>query len=232
MKRFYKKAEVSPRDGGYAVLLDGKPINTPAGRRLMTQAAALAAAVAAEWLAQGEEILPQTMPLTRLAGTAIDKVSIARDAVVDEMVRYAGTDLLCYRAESPRELAARQAAMWQPVLDWAEDEFGAELRVTRGMMPVEQPPLSLHALRRAIAELDDLRLTALADLVPALGSLVLGLAVACGWMDAESAFDASQLDELWEEEQWGEDSEATKRRENLRADVLAGGRLLLLCDGD
>lgn len=229
MRRFYKRAEVAARADGYAVLLDGQPINTPAGQPLLAPVAGLAVALVEEWLAQGETIRLDRMPLTRLAGTAIDRVSRARGPVIDALMNYAGSDLLCHRAESPRELAARQHAVWQPLLDWAAAELGAELAVTAGVMPVAQPAAALAALRRVVTGFDDLRLTALADLVAGLGSLVLGLAVAAGRMTIEDAFAASQLDEAWQEELWGEDEEAGRRRAHLKDELLADARLLELC---
>ena len=182
---------------GWGVALDGRPLRTPGKRELLVPSAALAAALAAEWDAQGDDIRPVTMPLTRLAATAIDRTADKRLEIAAEIAGYAGTDLVCYRAAHPPALAARQQAMWQPLLDWAAGRYDAGLAITAGIVPVAQSPASLKAYATAVAALDDFRLTALQAATASCGSLVIALALYEGRLDAEAAFAASQLDETF-----------------------------------
>lgn len=231
MRRVYARAETCPLDDGWGVALDGKPVRTPARHELRLPNEALAGAIAAEWDAQQEEIRPATMPLLRLAATAIDRTSAQRDLVVAETAGYAGTDLVCYRAESPPALVARQNAVWQPLLDWAATRYDAALAVTAGIVPAPQSPVALRALAAAVAAQDDFRLTALHTLTAASGSLVIALALCEGRLDAEAAFAASQLDETFQTETWGEDPEAAARRHALAADIAAAARFIALLAG-
>lgn len=228
MKRVYKSVAAYVVDGGWGVTLDGKPLRTPAKRDLTVPSEALAAAIAAEWDAQTPDIRPETMPLTRLAATALDRTATERDKIVAEIANYAGTDLVCYRAEHPPALAARQEAVWQPLLDWAAGRYDAGLAVTTGIVPVTQSPASLKAYANVVAAFDDFRLTALQAATGACGSLVIALALHERRLDAEAAFAASQLDETFQIEAWGEDAEAVKRREALAADIAAVARFLEL----
>ncbi len=229
MKRFYDAAEVAEGSGGFAVALDGKTIKTPGRAPLCLPNAALAEAVASEWRAQGEEVDPRTMRLTRLANTAIDRVAGRRQQVISEVAGFAANDLLCYRAAAPTELVARQSAAWQPVLDWAERRHGVRLMVTTGVSPVDQPDESLHGVTAALARFDEFALAALHSATAASGSAVIGLALAEGEIDAEAAWACSDLDDAWQAERWGADDEADRRRRALRADLLAAGRFLALC---
>jgi chaperone required for assembly of F1-ATPase len=230
MKRFYKTAEVAPapQASGYVIRLDGKQLATPGKAALVLPTPALAEAIAEEWASQGEELKPAAMPLMRLAATATDRVAAARSEVIEELMRYAGTDLLCYRAEEPEPLVARQAVVWQPLLDWALARFGAELTTVCGLMPQPQPDAALAALRRPLQHLDAMQLTALLVATAAAGSLVIGLALLEGRLSAEEAFAASELDETYQIELWGEDAEATARRAALKEDLLAVERFLKL----
>lgn len=212
------------------MLLDARPLRTPGGAEMLLPAA-LATAVAAEWEAQSDEIRPQTMPLMRLASTAIDRVAAHRQGVVDEIAGYAATDLVCYRAKHPPELAARQHAVWQPLMDWARLRFDAPLLVTTGILPRPQPAEALASLRTAVEALDLLRLTALHAAVTAAGSLVIGLALLEGRLGAREAWEASQLDETFQIERWGEDAEAAGRRAALRRDLEDARRFLDLLRG-
>jgi len=221
MKRLYKEAVAVAVKGGYGVALDGKPLLTPAKRPLVLSALPLAEAIAAEWQAQGDTVDPLAMPQMRLASIAIDLVMPRREEVLAELGKYAGTDLVCYRAEHPPELVARQHSVWQPLADWATLRFDAPLAVTAGIVPVAQPPATLHAFAAALAAYDPLRLTALHAATAACGSLVIALALIEGRLDAEAAFAAAQLDESFQIEQWGEDAEQTARRANLRKDIAA-----------
>ncbi|WP_237051375.1 ATP12 family chaperone protein [Magnetospirillum sp. ME-1] len=226
IKRFYKECVAAPRDGGFAILLDGKSVKTPGARPLAVPAQPMAEAIAAEWNAQGDQVLPSTMPMTQLASTALDRVGPERAHMVGQLMNYAGTDLLCYRAETPGDLVSRQSTAWQPLLDWAAQALDAPLLTTTGLTAVAQPEASLAALRRHVEAYDDWRLTALQSSTAAMGSLILGLALVEGRLDAEAAFEASQVDETYQIEQWGEDWEAADRRAELKRDIVAAARFL------
>jgi chaperone required for assembly of F1-ATPase len=190
----------------------------------------LAAAIAEEWQSQGDELRPHTMPLMRLASTAIDLVAKRHADVVAEIAAYAGTDLLCYRADQPPELAARQQAIWQPLLDWATLRYDAPLAVTAGIVPVTQPATTLHALAAAVAAYEPMRLVALHAITTATGSLIIALALLEGEIDADAAFAAAQLDETFLIERWGEDYEAADRRAALKSDIATAARFAALLD--
>ena len=206
--------DVRPAEGGYGVFGDDRPLRTPAGQPVVVASQALAAAIADELRAQaGHKTLNiAALANLRLTATAIDQVAAARQAYVEALVAYGETELLCYRAEHPADLVERQHAAWQPLLDWAAARFQAPLTNSAGVMPQAQPLESLAALRQAIAGYDDLRLAALAVAVPAAGSLVVGLAMIEGRLDAEQAFAVAEFDESYQIEHWGEDAEAAQRR--------------------
>jgi chaperone required for assembly of F1-ATPase len=231
VRRVYKGVAARPVEGGWGVFLDNRPLRTPAKRELTVPSAALAEAIAAEWDAQITDIRPERMPLTRLAATALDRTANERRTVVADVANYAGTDLVCYRADGPPALVARQEATWQPLLDWAASRYDAGLAVTAGIVPAPQPEASLKVFAGAVAALDDFRLTALQAATAACGSLVIALALFEGRLDATAAFAASQLDETFQIEAWGEDAEAAKRRELLAADIDAAARFLALLGG-
>ena len=219
MKRFYQEVSVVATEVGFAVHLDNRPVRTPAKALLTLPTGALAEAIAVEWRAQAQDIRPATMPLMQLASTTLDLTSRQRHSVIEQVAAYAGTDLVCYQVERPEELRAREAVVWQPLLDWVADHFGAVLETGRGLMPRPQPESARAALRAAVAACDDWRLTALQVATTGCGSLVVGLALVEGRLDAEAAFEASQLHESYQIERWGEDHEATKRRAALRIDI-------------
>ncbi len=226
MKRFYTSAAAGEVEGGHGVLLDGRPMRTPQARLLAVPSAPLAGALAEEWGGQGEQVDPASMPLTQLACTALDLVAREPERAVEEVSGFAETELLCYRAEAPGELVARQQAVWQPLLDWAEASYGAALVPTAGIVHRPQPAESLARLRAAVADYDAFALAALAMAVRAAGSLVIGLALADGRVTAEEAFAAAELDETYSLEQWGEDPQATARRAVVQADLAAARRFL------
>jgi chaperone required for assembly of F1-ATPase len=226
MKRFYKEVSVEAAAGGHRLLLDGRPVHSPARRPLVVPSAALAEAVAAEWRAQGETIERAGMGLTRLVSTALDRMPALRAAAIEEVLGYAQTDLLCYRAVEPAELAARQQCCWQPWLDWVADMHGVRLVVTTAMLPVTQPESDIARLRAAIAHVDDWRLVGLHGATTALGSVVLGLALLEGALDAEQALAASLLDELFEIERWGRERDAERRQQAIRREVAAAATFL------
>lgn len=207
-RRFWTSAQVAPEAGGYAIRLDGRPVKTPAKARLILPTQALAQEIAAEWDAQQDRVRPATMPLTRAANSAIDKVAPNMAGVADEVAGYGAHDLLCYRAEGPQALAARQAGAWDPLLDWAERELGARLRVTRGVVPVSQPGPSLARLADHVRARPAFELTALHDLVALSGSLIIGLRALHPGAGLDALWRASRIDEEWQIENWGEDDEA------------------------
>lgn len=217
LKRFWKEATTEEKDGQFAVFLDGRPVKTPAKASLAVPTRALADAIAAEWDAQDKTVDPNTMPFTRMANAAIDKVSIQHAEVATMLADYGDSDLLCYRADRPESLVARQAREWDPALAWAQDALGARLEARAGVMHVPQDPASLAALSERVHMLDKFRLAAFHDLVTLSGSLVLGFAVAEGWKDADMIWEISMLDTLWQEEQWGRDEEAFEAAEVKRA---------------
>lgn len=228
MKRLYKAVTMAAVEGGHGVLLDGKPVRTPLGQPLAAVTPALAQAIATEWAAQAEIVKPHSMPMTRLLTTALDRTAPDRQRVVDSMIGFATTDLICYRAEHPDELVRRQVAVWHPLVTWAAERFEAHLDIHVGVMPRPQPEPTVAALRRAVEVLDPLRLTGLAMTASAAGSLVIALAVVNGHLAVEAAFAASQVDELFQVERWGEDEEAADHRAQLLEDFRDTGRFLEL----
>lgn len=227
MKRFYKQVSVEPAEGGHAIRLDGRGVKTPARADLVLPTSALAHAVAAEWDAQAE-IDPRRMPLTGLANAAIDRIAPDPAVFAQGLAVYAETDLLCYRADSPTELVARQAAEWDPLLDWARGRYDVHFETVAGIVHRPQPDETVTRLAAAVAAHDPFHLAALQPLVTIAGSLIIALAVAEGRIDVEKAFAAAHLDELWQVEQWGEDELATQAREHHRADFKAAARFLAL----
>ena len=232
MKRFYKETAVDAGGGGHRVLLDGRPMRTPAKAVLVVPTRALAEAIAAEWreVPEKADINVSHLPLTRLAATGLDRVTNQRQRVVDDTAKYAGSDMLCYRASEPESLVRRQQQTWQPLLDWAVERYGARLLVVEGLAFVSQPEEALSKLHEAVAAHSDLALSALYNLTHIAGSLVLALAVAEGRLSAADAFAAAQLDELYQIERWGEDPIATKRHEGIRGDIGAAARFLALLE--
>jgi len=223
-KRFWTEASVVAAPKGFTVHLDGRPVKTPAKTALIVPSRALAEAIRDEWQAQDDEIRPHTMPVTRSANSALDKVATQRAEVAALIAEYGATDLLCYRAKTPDELVVRQAEAWDPLLDWAAVELDAPLQVTAGVMHRDQPEAALAALADRVAGFSDFGLAALHDLVGITGSLVLGLAVTRGRLDAAAAWDLSRIDEEWQIAQWGEDAEARETAQIRRAALLDAAR--------
>ncbi len=221
MKRFYQAVALGEGEGGHTILLDGRPVRTPGRRSLVLPVRSLAEAVAGEWAAQGATVRPDAMPLTRLANTVVDQMPARRADALGEVLGYAAADLLCYRQASPADLAERQATLWQPWLDWAGVQLGARLVVTLTLDPTPQPERSLAALAAAAAALDDWRLVGLHGATRLTGSIVLGFALVDGAVDAEAAFAAAMLEELYEIAQWGLEAEQARRHAALRQDLVA-----------
>lgn len=228
-RRFYKKVSVeSDAKGGFAVALDSRNVKTPAGGPLLAPTRSLAQAIAEEWDAQGEKVDPLSMPLMRLLCTAIDRVSPNREPVIDQVVAFAATDLVCYRAEGPADLVKRQEDMWQALLDWAATTHGATLAVTRGVVPIAQPKDALTVFRKVVQTLDNYELTAVANGTSTAGSLVIGLALVGGRLDADGAFAAAELDASFQIERWGSDDEAVARRRLVLSDLKTVERFVRL----
>ncbi len=209
IKRFWKEATVAPLDDGFTVLLDGRALQTPAKQPLVVPMDALAARIAAEWDAQEGEVDPMAMPFTRSANAAIDKVRVQHAEVADLIAAYGDADLLCYRAETPQELVARQQAGWDPLLEWARDDQGIDLRYFSGVIHQPQSTEALGRIAALTRAMNAYELTAFHDLVSLSGSYVLGLAAARRQQPATALWDLSRIDETWQEEQWGADEEAT-----------------------
>lgn len=227
-RRFWTAADLRAAGDGWEVLLDGRPLRTPGKLPLVLPTEALSRAVAAEWEAQSDIIAPLTMPLTRAVNSAVERVAPQHAAVAAMLSDYGDADLLCYRAGSPQTLVARQAEAWDPLLDWAAQEVRARLTTTPDIVHVAQPPQALAALRQRVEVLDPFALTALHDLVTLPGSLVLGLAVLAGRLDAGEAYRLSRVDELFQAEQWGRDDEAEAAAEARHAAMRTAERLFRL----
>jgi chaperone required for assembly of F1-ATPase len=226
MKRFWKEASAVTGEGSWTIELDGRPVRTPARSLLLLPTSALADAVAAEWQLAADTVDPRAMPLTGLANAAIDRIGPEREAFASGLARYGASDLLCYRADSPPALVARQAERWDPLLQWARRRFDVDFKVTVGVTPVDQPPDTLMRLGQAVSVRDAFQLAALSPLVTVGGSLVAGLAVLEQALDVDRAWSAVSLDEAWQLEAWGSDSEAEKALAAREADFRAGARLL------
>ncbi len=235
MKRFWDHVTVDQDGEEHRILLDGKPIHLPNGGVLRVGPPMLADAIAEEWRlaggAKGGTMSFADTPLTRIAGTARERIALDPALTADAIARYGETDLLCYRVETPRELAERQANSWQPWLDWAARSFDAPLRVAIGVTPIRQHHDSIAALRRRVSGYDPYMLAGLGIAVPALGSLVLGLALAEGHLNAADAHTLGALDELFQVEYWGEDDDAVRRRANVATDIAVADRFLRLARG-
>jgi chaperone required for assembly of F1-ATPase len=231
-KRFYKHAGVVEQGAQFVVVLDGKPVKTPARKPLAFPAKAAAELVAAEFEAQEKEINPANMPFTRLANTAIDGVANEIGAVLEDIQRFSANDLLCYRAEMPDALVQRQAAVWDRYLDWVRAKHGVRLFLAQGVMHVGQPPESVEAFRLALrAHAEPLKLACLHAMTTLTGSAILALAVAEGEASAEEAWKAAHLDEDWTNENWGADSEAEARRAARWQDMRAADLMLRAVSG-
>lgn len=228
-KRFYARAEAGTEKGesGYPVLLDGKPVRTPARRALAAPSRALAQAIADEWNAQVDVIDPGKMPLTRLANAVIDAVADRPASVADEIVQYLGSDLLCYRADAPEGLVAQQTAKWDPILAWARDELGARFIQVQGVIHAEQPKGAIAAARTAIPS-DVWRLGAVSSITTLTGSALLALALAHRAIDVEKAWAAAHVDEDWQMSQWGRDEMALQRRAFRHTEMQAAAAVLQL----
>lgn len=229
-KRFYKKVTVVDHEGRHGVALDGRKAKTQARNVLAASTPALAEAVAAEWEMQGEHIDRVTMPLTAMLSAALDGGEEDLESWREEIVKYIGSDLVCYRADAPASLAERQAEIWDPYIEFMRREFGAILVTTAGIMAVPQADASLSAVRGALSKETPETLFGLQIATAIAGSAVLALALWKGEEKAEAVFEASRVDERFQEEKWGVDEEAKAREERLRADFLKVAEFLALLD--
>lgn len=220
-KRFYAAASVTEAPGGYGVLLDGRGVKTPKKSAITLPTRALAALIAAEWNAQGERIDPATMPLTRLANTTLDAVTVHASEVAADIVAFTGTDALCYRAEAPADLVRLQAAAYDPVLEWASAHLGAALATQTGVVPITQPPQSLAAIARVVEAYTPWQLAPIHVMTTLTGSAILALAVAHRHLSVAEAWRIAHIDEDWQIAQWGSDEEASVRRANREREMVA-----------
>jgi chaperone required for assembly of F1-ATPase len=228
MKRFYTNASVSRGSDGFGINLDARPLRTPARAPLLLPTPELAEAIAAEWQGQGDTIAPRSMPLTGLANAAIDRVAPDPASFARGLAVFAENELLAYRAEGPAPLVARQTAVWDPWLAWARRRYDVDFTLVTGIIHRPQPAATLDRLHAAYAALDAFRLAALNPVVTISGSAIIGLAVAEGEMDAETAWSIGHLDELWQAEQWGKDPLAEAGHRDRQADLDAAVRFLRL----
>ena len=228
-KRFWKTTAAVEVEGGFAIDLDGRRVKTPAKATLVVPTVALAAAIAAEWDAQQDKIDPLSMPVTRGANAAIDKVAVQKDEVVAMLAAYGDTDLLCYRAAGPAELIARQCAVWDPLLDWAATTLSVRLRTGEGVMHIPQDADGLARLTAELDRLSHFELAAAHDLISLSGSLIIALAVMQGHLTAKDGWAASRVDEEWQISQWGEDDEARALERRKFAAFHDAARFFAMC---
>jgi chaperone required for assembly of F1-ATPase len=228
MKRFYDRAESRTFDGGFSIVLDGKRVRTPGRALLIVPSPLLAEAMADEWNGQSVKVDPRSMPMTGLANAAIDRIAPDKPAFARGLAVYGESDLLCYRADGPAPLVARQASLWDPILDWASRRYDVAFETVSGIIHRRQPEATIGRLGQAIHARSSFELAGLSPLVTVSGSLLIGLALSEGAIGLDEAWDAATLDENWQIEQWGEDDEAAKALASRRADFEAGARFLAL----
>lgn len=228
MKRFYEQAAAARADDGWAIALDGRAVRTPGGRPLAVPTASLADAIAEEWNAQGETIDPRAMRLTGLANAAIERIAPDPGAFAQGLAAYGEGDLLCYRAEGPAPLVARQIQLWEPLLAWARTRYDVTFEVVTGIIHKPQPPETVARLAAALAARGPFEQAGLSPLVTISGSLIVALALAEGAIGLDAAWAAATLDEQWQAQKWGEDADAAKALAARRADFAAAARFLSL----
>ncbi len=228
-KRFWTEAVAEPCDGGYTVRLDARFVKTPLKAALTLPTLEMAQAIAAEWDAQTGLVKPQTMPVTRAANSAIDKIVPQFDEVAGLLAAYGASDLICYRAEGPQALVSRQKLAWDPLISWSADALHAPLVATAGVIHIAQPEQSLIRLTAQLTMLDPFRLAGIHDLIAISGSLVLALAITHRKVTAKQAWDLSRIDETWQQDLWGIDDEAAELAAYRRAAFLEADRFYQLC---
>lgn len=229
MKRFFKEVSVDQHDNMYVVLLDGKKIKTPEKSLCLMPTAEMAEAIADEWNAQEEDVDPNSMPLTKLINTSIDRVEKRRDDLIEELVKFAGADQVCYRADYPPELVALQNKIWNPLLSLMKETYGTSLRVVTGVIFTEQDAQEVSKIRKLIEEVESFKLMALYTMITVTGSVTVGFSLFKGHLGLNEAWEAGQLDENFQISQWGSDEEAEQRQQNLRSELENAFRFLELC---
>jgi chaperone required for assembly of F1-ATPase len=227
-KRFYEAATVADLDQGWGIELDCRGVRTPSGGVLGVPVRALAEAMAQEWNAQGENVIPSSMPLCGLVNATIDRITIQPEVFHNQIEEYSKTDLICYWAENPTDLLKLQHDTWQPLIDWMKHRFGAEFRVTQEIVHLTQPDDAITIVRKEIESYAPFHLAAFTDMVTTLGSVIIALALYHNHLSVEQAFNAAFLDELYQADKWGDDLEAVQRREGLRSDLESTTRFLAL----
>jgi chaperone required for assembly of F1-ATPase len=226
-KRFYKTVEAQKEENGFCVLLDGKPVKTPARKTVLVAKQAAARLLVDEWSTQQEHIDPATMPVTRLVNTAIDGVSVDMQAVKEDIIRFAGSDLLCYRVESPQGLLQQQRIYWDPLIDWAQSALNARFVLTEGIVHVAQSAEAMAAFGTHVGMIDQPdQLASIHSLTSLTGSAIIAMALFKGGADPKDAWSAACVDEDWQLSQWGEDSEALALREARKREFDAAVNLL------
>lgn len=222
MKKFYHMVSTERDGDAFTVALDGRRIKTPGKREVVMPSGQLAQAVAQEWEAQGDDIDPETMPLTQLVNTSLDRVAPRMEEVVQELVAFGDTDLLCYRDGDDPDIFARQGALWDPAIEAFSAKYGINIQTTSGVMPVKQDPALRKRLIEIVREFDSYSLTAFHACVSGLGSIILALAVFGGDMTLKAAWKLSILEQTLQEERWGTDSEVEEKRQRVYAEVKTG----------
>jgi len=229
MKRFYENVSVEAVAGGYGIFLDGRMVKTPDKKDAISPTRAMAQAIATEWQAQGDKVDPASMPLGKLLYTALDRVEPRREAVITELLGFAKADMLCYQSDFPADLKQRQKKLWHPLLLWARETHGLEFKVTHSIAHIEQDPSMLDKLHEVLQGVDSFRLTALYNIVGLCSSVCVGLNILGRNITVEQAWAAAQLDEDFQNEQWGADEEARQRVENMKADLDSAAVFLEFC---
>jgi chaperone required for assembly of F1-ATPase len=229
MKRFWTNTRVVSDGQEFLIQLDSRLLKLPSGQGLAVPFQALAEGIASEWAMAGQSFTPDDLPLTRLATTAQDRVRLKHTEIVEQLTAFGMSDLLCYRAADEPLLAQREEQVWQPWIDWTEKEFGITLKFTSGIMHIEQSARCREGFTAHLSTMNEYQLAGLGVIVPALGSLVLGLAVEAGALAPDTACECANLGELWQEARWGTDDEATARRRAVAEDVAATAQFMILC---
>ena len=228
MKRFYEEVKTIAEGDGWAVLLDGKSIKTPAKQVLLLPTISLAEKVVQEWQEQDDEIVPLSMPLTRYANATIDRTRTMRDDVIEQICAFGQSDMLCYRVDRPADLVERQLTEWQPVLDWLSVSRDINLSITAGIIQIDQDPLALERVKRAVSVFDDFQLTGLHAVTTSCGSIALGLAIAEGHIDCAETLELATLEEHHQMGLWGEDPETMRRHDELRQEIFNANQFMTL----
>lgn len=229
-KRFWETTSVTMTDDGWVITLDGRAIKTPAGQTVALSSQKLAEKVGEEWKAQEDKINPVTMPYFRYVVTAIDRVTPQRSDIISQLVRFSANDMLCYRDPVQLELAAEQHRRWNPMLEWAASQHGIKLETGAGVMPIKQADDTLKTAEGLLTDKDDFRLAGLYNLISLSGSFIIGVAIEQGRVAAEEGFDLAFLDELWQAQKWGSDTEADDRRKMIKQNMIEASAYLSLLD--